>query len=292
MTVNCAAIASRLMESELFGHVKGAFTGADRAHPGFFEQADEGTLFLDEIGELSPECQAKLLRVLEGKGFRPVGGTADVTVDVRIVAATNRDLEHEVEEGRFRDDLFYRLRSRSACRRCATTPRTSRAGGALPRLSRVPPAGAADRGGDGAAAGVFLARQRAQLRSVLETAVAMSDATARSTPTTCRSAPTGGRSAEGLPSLKLEELEANAMRQALRPDRGEQGPGGELLGIHRDTLMQKTAEVRDREGVRRRAAAAEAAKTPSGSDGRRHERGGSGRRTRGVRRGRWCPQVC
>src|SRR5262249_46222905 len=74
------------------------------------EQADEGTLFLDEIGELSPECQAKLLRVLEGKGFRPVGGTSDMRVDVRIIAATNRNLEKEVEEGRFREDLFYRLR--------------------------------------------------------------------------------------------------------------------------------------------------------------------------------------
>src|SRR5262249_30764159 len=107
--VNCAAIAPELVDSELFGHCKGAFTGAERDHPGFFQQADEGTLFLDEIGELSPEIQAKLLRVVEGKRIRPVGATSDVQVDVRIIAATNRNLEREVEAGRFRRDLYFRL---------------------------------------------------------------------------------------------------------------------------------------------------------------------------------------
>src|SRR5262249_57879403 len=86
ITVNCGAISPSLLEAELFGHVKGAFTGADRDRPGYFQQADEGTLFLDEIGELSPECQVKLLRVIEGKAFRPVGGSTEVTADVRIVA--------------------------------------------------------------------------------------------------------------------------------------------------------------------------------------------------------------
>src|SRR5262249_31081759 len=94
--VNCAAITPTLLESELFGHCKGAFSGADRDHRGLFQQADEGTLFLDEVGELSLDCQAKLLRVIEGKGFRPVGGTTEVRVDVRTIAATHRDLQKEV----------------------------------------------------------------------------------------------------------------------------------------------------------------------------------------------------
>src|SRR5215469_6811338 len=96
-------------ESELFGHVKGAFTGALGDHDGFFLQADDGTLFLDEIGELSPELQAKLLRVLETRKFRPVGGKSEVKVNVRIIAATNRDLAREVARGTFRQDLFFRL---------------------------------------------------------------------------------------------------------------------------------------------------------------------------------------
>jgi two-component system response regulator HupR/HoxA len=98
-----------LLESELFGHTRGAFTGADRAHAGVFEQADGGTLFLDEIGEASPAIQAKLLRVLEAREVRPLGATAARHVDVRVVSATNRDLRRDVDDGRFRRDLLYRL---------------------------------------------------------------------------------------------------------------------------------------------------------------------------------------
>jgi DNA-binding NtrC family response regulator len=241
VTVNCAAISATLMESELFGHVKGSFSGADRTHPGFFEQADEGTLFLDEIGELSPECQAKLLRVLEGKGFRPVGGTADISVDVRIVAATNRDLEYEVEEGRFREDLFYRLR--------------------IP--IRVPPL--RDHAEDIPAlvdhflgplsleyrrpvrlTEAALRRLEAyswpgnvrQLRSVLETAVAMTAGEvidADDLPL----GPEKCKRAEAPATLNLEELEADAMRVALRRTDGNKAQAAKLLGIHRETLMQK-----------------------------------------------------
>ncbi len=109
VAVNCAAIPADLMESQLFGHVEGAFTGANRDHKGYFQQADLGTLFLDEVGELSPEGQAKLLRVLEGHPFLPVGATKEISVDVRIIAATNQDLQTYVREKRFREDLFYRL---------------------------------------------------------------------------------------------------------------------------------------------------------------------------------------
>ena len=107
--VNCAALPAMLVESELFGHEKGAFTGATSAKPGRFELADGGTLFLDEIGEISPEVQVKLLRVLQAGEFERVGGVRTRKVDVRVVAATNRNLERAIAEGRFREDLYYRL---------------------------------------------------------------------------------------------------------------------------------------------------------------------------------------
>jgi Nif-specific regulatory protein len=109
LAVNCAAMPSELVDSQLFGHKAGAFTGADRDHIGFFQQADLGTLFLDEIGEMSLAAQSKLLRVLEGHPFLPVGGTQEVSVDVRVIAATNRDLAGYVKEKKFREDLYYRL---------------------------------------------------------------------------------------------------------------------------------------------------------------------------------------
>jgi len=109
MSVNCAAIARDLMESQLFGHKAGSFTGADRDHIGYFQQCDLGTLFLDEIGELSLEGQAKLLRIMEGHPFLPVGSTQEVQVDVRVLAATNQDLKTYVREKKFREDLYYRL---------------------------------------------------------------------------------------------------------------------------------------------------------------------------------------
>ena len=109
ITMNCAALSESLLESELFGHEKGSFTGAISRKIGKFEQAHQGTLFLDEVGEMSPAIQAKFLRVLEGHPFERVGGGAAVRVDVRVVAATNRDLERAVEEGIFRKDLYFRL---------------------------------------------------------------------------------------------------------------------------------------------------------------------------------------
>jgi DNA-binding NtrC family response regulator len=109
VALNCAALAAGLIDSELFGHEKGAFTGAVSAHPGAFERANRGTLFLDEVGELPLPAQAKLLRVLDSKRVIRVGGRAEIATDFRVVAASNRDLEIEVNEGRFRQDLFYRL---------------------------------------------------------------------------------------------------------------------------------------------------------------------------------------
>jgi transcriptional regulator with PAS, ATPase and Fis domain len=109
MNITCSALPETLLESELFGHERGAFTGADRQKRGLIEMADGGTVFLDEIGEMVPLLQAKLLRFLEEKSFKRVGGATDIKVDVRVIAATNRDLDEEVRKGHFRSDLFYRL---------------------------------------------------------------------------------------------------------------------------------------------------------------------------------------
>ncbi len=109
LPLNCGAVSATLIESELFGHERGSFTGAERLHKGYFERADHGTLFLDEITEMPADLQIKLLRVLESATLCRVGGAAAIRVDVRIVAATNADLESDIKEGRFRADLYYRL---------------------------------------------------------------------------------------------------------------------------------------------------------------------------------------
>ena len=109
VSVNCGAFPETLLESELFGYVKGAFTGANQNKRGLFEVADGGTIFLDEISEMSLAMQVKLLRVLQERSVRPVGGTSEIAVDVRVITATNRDLDRQVSENTFREDLYYRL---------------------------------------------------------------------------------------------------------------------------------------------------------------------------------------
>ncbi|MCY7387287.1 MAG: sigma-54 dependent transcriptional regulator, partial [Burkholderiales bacterium] len=109
VALNCGAIPENLLESELFGHSKGSFTGAVRDYKGLIQQADGGTLFLDEIGDMPVSLQVKLLRVLQEKTFRPVGGTQEINVDLRVVSATHRDLDQAMKNGQFREDLFYRI---------------------------------------------------------------------------------------------------------------------------------------------------------------------------------------
>jgi DNA-binding NtrC family response regulator len=241
VSVNCGAIPRDLAEAELFGSVKGAYTGATADRPGYFQQADDGTLFLDEIGELPPECQVKLLRVLETKSVQPVGGVAEIKVDVRVLAATNRDLEREVKEGHFRKDLFYRLgaplkvpplREHAedipalvahflAKIRVEFRRRVTLSEAALQRLQTYSWPG-----------------NVRQLRSVLEMAVAMTEDGA-----TIHAGDlhlSGDDSPdEPVLTLNLEELEAATIRRALSQTGGNNTKAAQLLGINRDTLINK-----------------------------------------------------
>jgi Nif-specific regulatory protein len=255
VVVNCAAIAPTLLEAELFGYKKGAFSGADRDHPGLFQQADEGTLFLDEVGELSLDCQAKLLRVIEGKAFRPVGSTADVKVDVRIVAATHRDLEKEVKAGKFRQDLLFRLKVIQI-----RVPPLREHPEDLPEL-----------------AGFFLAKVSAecrrnfkltpaamrklqayswpgnvrQLRAVIENAAVMSETDtldADAIPLTGTTEPSSvtQRAVDLPPSLNMDDIEIWAIKRALKQTGGNVSHAAKLLNISRDTLHTKIKKNKDK----------------------------------------------
>ncbi|HEV3437771.1 MAG TPA: sigma 54-interacting transcriptional regulator [Gemmata sp.] len=249
VVVNCAAIAPTLLEAELFGYKKGAFSGADRDHPGLFQQADEGTLFLDEVGELSLECQAKLLRVIEGKAFRPVGATGDMKVDVRIVAATHRDLEKEVKVGKFRQDLLFRLRviqMRVPPLREHPEDIPELAGFFLAKVS-----GECRRNFKLTAAAMRKLQAYAwpgnvrQLRAAIENAAVMSEQDtldAESLPLTgvTEMPSSGSHKAVDMPtSLDMEEIETWAIRRALRQTNGNVSHAAKLLGMSRDTLHTK-----------------------------------------------------
>jgi two-component system, NtrC family, response regulator HydG len=264
VVVNCAAIAPTLLEAELFGYKKGAFSGADRDHPGLFQQADEGTLFLDEVGELSLECQAKLLRVIEGKAFRPVGATGDMKVDVRIVAATHRDLDKEVKAGKFRQDLLFRLKViqirvpplrehpedvpelaafflakvSSECRR---NFRLTEA--AMRKLQAYPWPG-----------------NVRQLRAAIESAAVMCegdvlDGDAIPLTGTAESAtvPVVVAAVDAPPSLNMDEIEEWAICRAMRQTGGNVSHAAKLLNMSRDTLHNKLNKLKKEKGIDRAA---------------------------------------
>jgi Nif-specific regulatory protein len=240
LCVNCAAIPPDLMDSQLFGHKSGAFTGADRDHIGFFQQADLGTLFLDEVGEMTLEGQAKLLRILEGHPFLPIGAQKEVKVDVRVIAATNQDLKAYVRERKFRQDLYYRL----AVFELSAPPLRERGediallvdffldhyrrqhGRPSLRLSKD-------------ARGKLLSCQWPgnvrQLRNVIDSAVVLAE------DTEIKVSDLGLREAGGgeLESLKLKHWEQRLISEALKRAGGNVPEAAGLLGIGRATMYYK-----------------------------------------------------
>lgn len=245
LTVNCAAIPSELIESQLFGHKKGAFTGADRDHIGWFQQSHTGTLFLDEIGELTLEGQAKLLRILEGHPFLPVGATEEVLVDVRVIAATNRDLAEFVRERKFREDLFYRL----SVFELFVPPLRDREDDMELLIHhfldhfRVQHGRSELKLSDAALqrllAYAWPGNVR-QLRNVIDSAVVMAD-------DPCIELDDLGLRDAGLSrldTLRIDEWERRLIRKALQRSRGSVPEAAKLLGISRATAYRKITEYK------------------------------------------------
>ena len=236
MAVNCAAIPEGLLESELFGHEQGAFTGAHRRRAGRFEQAGGGTLLLDEVGELTPAVQGKVLRVLEERSFERVGGGGTLTTDARLVAATNRDLEAMVDAGSFRSDLFYRLDVFPI----ELPPLRDRPSD-LPALARHLLERLAERHGAAPLklddeAGELLAAQSwpgnvRQLANLLERAVILSE---RPRLTAADLRP--------LLAPPTAEDDRQRLRRALREADGDKRRAAELLGVSYRTVLRRVAE--------------------------------------------------
>lgn len=264
IAVHCAALSDNLLESEIFGHERGSFTGATERRVGRFESADGGTLFLDEIGEISPSTQVKLLRFLETKAIERVGSSKPINLDVRLVAATNRNLEQLVRDGKFRDDLFFRLnvvrlvmpplRARTEdiplllahfikifSDENAVPPLTVESG-ALRTLQAYPWPG-----------------NIRELRNFCENAVVMRrggnlseydlESKFRGQPDGVVASPAGAftATAPGATSLSIEDNEKRLLREALHQSRGNRTKAAELMGISRRTLHRKLAQLLERD---------------------------------------------
>jgi DNA-binding NtrC family response regulator len=256
IAVNCGALPENLLESELFGHERGAFTGADRAKPGLFEAAQGGTLFLDEIGELPLPLQPKLLRALEDGEVRRVGSNVSRNLDVRVVAATNRDLEEEVERGRVREDLFWRLNVLQLHipplrERPADIPllaerflESAREDSLSPLPRRITPEVMAM-----LTAYPWPGNVR-ELRNTIQRAVTMAateeirpdDLPPRIRETGRAAALVAGAAQRGLP---LRELERSYILEILRQAGGNKSRAAEILGLDRKTLYRKIEEYRE-----------------------------------------------
>jgi len=245
--VNSAAIPDSLAESELFGHEKGAFTGADKRRIGRFEQADGGTLFLDEVGELSEMVQAKLLRTLEERTVERVGGTTPVPVDIRLVAATNRDLEHGIEAGHFREDLFYRLN----VVRLELTPLSERRGDiellvpvlveSLSARLGTPTKTISDEAMDRLKAYSWPGNVR-ELRNVLERALIASSGNEIGQGDLPEFGQPATTAASGASPISLAERERLAIFEALEKSGGHRERAAQLLGISVRTLYTRLKE--------------------------------------------------
>ena len=263
VAVHCAALSENLLESELFGHERGAFTGATERRVGRFESADGGTLFLDEIGEISPSTQVKLLRFLETKTIERVGGSKPIELDVRLVAATNRTLEQMVREGKFREDLFFRLN----VVRIAMPPLRERTEDIPLLLSHyikvfseengVPPL-TVEPGAIHTLQGYPWPGNIRELRNFAENAVVLRRggslseydlepkyrgvAPATSTPAGGGVFGTGTGAQPAASSLSVEENEKRLLREALIKSRGNRTKAAEMMGISRRTLHRKIAQ--------------------------------------------------
>jgi DNA-binding NtrC family response regulator len=248
VVVECAALQESLLQSELFGHERGAFTGADRAKPGLFEVASGGTIFLDEIGEVSPATQVKLLRVLDTSTFRHVGGTSEVHVDVRVLAATNRDVPAMVRQGLFREDLYYRLSTISV----EAPPLRARAGD-IELLARHFVDVFNDRFGSDRRIGEEALRTlrrhswpgniRELLHAVERAMVVCEGAEIlpEHLPATVRA--TGPAAADSPRFATLEELERKQICLALEAAGGHRGNAAKMLGISERNLYRKVRDL-------------------------------------------------
>jgi DNA-binding NtrC family response regulator len=270
--VSCAALPEHLVESELFGYEKGAFSGADSSKPGLFELANHGTLFLDEVGELEPRMQVKLLRVLDGVAYYRLGGTRKVTVDVRIVAATNQDLENMVGTGSFRGDLYHRLGQ--ICLRVPplrervedvvplaehfleqTNPRLSFSDEALRMLEGHPWPGNVRELRNAVTKAAVLARDSEIGAQDLLLAPPRAPSPAPNVLTVPSAASSSASSPAVAPanSANLDGMEKSTILRVLAQTNGHQQKAAELLGISRRTLSRKL-KLYGREAVRQSCA--------------------------------------
>jgi transcriptional regulator with PAS, ATPase and Fis domain len=249
VVVECAALQESLLQSELFGHERGAFTGADRAKPGLFEVAHGGTIFLDEIGEVSQATQVKLLRVLDTSTFRHVGGTAEIRVDVRVLAATNRELPAMVAQGLFREDLYYRLSTITV-----TLPPLRARQGDVDLLATHVVGVLNDRFGWrkrlGAAALEVLQRHAwpgnvRELFHVIEAAMVVCDGPEirpEHLPAPVRASAPPTPTATDSRLSTLEEMERHHIERAIDASHGHRGQAARLLGISERNLYRKLRE--------------------------------------------------
>jgi DNA-binding NtrC family response regulator len=251
LNITCSALPESLLESELFGHERGAFTDARAQKRGLLEQADEGTVFLDEIGEMTPALQAKILRFLEERTFRRVGGASDIHVNVRVIAATNRDLEERVREAKFRDDLYYRLN----VLRIEMPPLRARQGD-VPLLAQYfvesfarefkRPVRGLSQATEALLTNYGWPGNVRELRNLIERAVLLSsedtlqpsDFDSLQAPRRVTGSTHGGFElpAQG---VNLEDVEKSLVIQALQRAEGNQTRAAALLGVHRDQIRYR-----------------------------------------------------